>query len=216
MLKCTEKIINSSLQGHLIQDKDLANLYGGTAARRYGLVNKAIKRKELLPLRRGLYMLASQQGEISSYYIANQLVPFSFVTAEAALQFYQWIPERVTQIISISAFGRNKTFHTFLGDYLYKKSLFKQADFYVGVDRIEINQRSVLMATPLRALVDYVHWHKIKDANMDFLKNSLRIEEENLSTIKMTDIKKLLQVYKSGYAGKFLKNLMREKGGGHE
>ena len=71
MLKCTEKIINSSLQGHLIQDKDLANLYGGTAARRYGLVNKAIKRKELLPLRRGLYMLASQQGEISSYYIAN-------------------------------------------------------------------------------------------------------------------------------------------------
>ena len=216
MIKNTGQIINSLFQGHILQEKDLANLYEGTAARRYGLVNKAIKRKELLPLRRGLYMLASQQGEVSAYYIANQLVPFSFVTAEAALQFHQWIPERVTQMTSMIAFGRNKTFHTFLGDFIYKKSLLKLEDFYVGVDRLEINQRFVLMATPLRALVDYIHWYKIKEANMDFLKNSLRIEEENLSSIKFTEIKELLQSYKSGYVNKFLNNLMLERGKSHE
>lgn len=212
MVNFTESILQSSLQGHLIKEHDLANLFPGTAARRYGLVNKAIKRKELLPLRRGLYMLASQQGNVSAYYIANQLVPFSFVTAEAALQFHQWIPERVTQITSMAAFGRNKTAHTFLGDFLYKKISTKLTDFYLGVERIEINQQFVLIATPLRALVDYIYWHKVKEASRDFLINSLRIEEENLRTISISEINALSRVYKSGGVNKLLKTLKIEKG----
>ena len=211
MINFTESIRQSSLMGHLIKEQDVANLFPGTAARRYGLVNKAIKRKELLPLRRGLYMLASQQGNVSAYYIANQFVPFSFVTAEAALQFHQWIPERVTQVTSMAAFGRNKTAHTFLGDFLYKKISTKLTDFYLGVERIEINQQFVLMATPLRALVDYVYWHKVKEANMDFLINSLRIEEENLRTINTSEINALLHVYKSSCVNKLLKILKIEK-----
>ncbi len=211
MTNITESICQSSLQGHLIKEQDLANLFPGTAARRYGLVNKAIKRKELLPLRRGLYMLASQQGGVSAYYIANQLVPFSFVTAEAALQFHQWIPERVTQITSMAAFGRNKTTRTFLGDFLYKKNSIKLTDFYVGVERIEIHQQFVLMATPLRALVDYVYWHKVKEANVDFLINSLRIEEEHLKTIEISEINALWHVYKSVCVNKLLKTLKIEK-----
>lgn len=211
MINFTESIRQSSLMGHLIKEQDLANLFPGTAARRYGLVNKAIKRKELLPLRRGLYMLTSQQGSVSAYYIANQLVPFSFVTAEAALQFHQWIPERVAQITSMAAFGRNKTTHTFLGDFLYKKTSIKLADFYAGVERIEINQQFVLMATPLRALMDYVYWHKVKKANMDFLINSLRIEEENLKTIKISEINALWHIYKSDCVNKLSKTLKIEK-----
>ena len=52
MLHSTEKILSTALGQHIIRDIDLANLFKGTPARRYGLVNKALKKKELVQLRR--------------------------------------------------------------------------------------------------------------------------------------------------------------------
>ena len=211
MLRSIEKIMQSPLQKGVIKEYDLVNLFAGTPAKRYGLVNKAIKSEELLVLRRGLYMLASQRGYFSAYYVANQLVPFSFVTAEAALQFHQWIPERVTQVTSMVAFGRNKMFHNFFGDFLYKKATTELSNFFIGVERLQSYQHFVLMATPLRALADYVYWHAINEANIDFLKYSLRIEEYNLKSIKKSEIKLLMQIYKKGRVKCFLENLLMEK-----
>jgi len=211
VLNSTEQILHSSLNGHLIRETDLENLFKGTPARRYGLVNKALKQKEWLSLRRGLYLVASkyQQNTFSAYYLANQIVPYSFVTAEAALQFHQWIPERVAQITSMAAFGRNKSFHTPLGEFIYQKSSVNLFDFLTGVERIEINNQSVLIASPLRALADYVYWHKIKMANMNFLINGLRIEEENIYQLKKSEVNVLMGIYKKGRTYYFLKNLLK-------
>lgn len=212
MLNSTEQILHSPLRGHLIREIDLANLFAGTPAKRYGLVNKAIKRKELLPLRRGLYTLAPQYQPkpFSSYYLANQIVPYSFVTAESALQFHQWIPERISQTTSMTVFGRNKTFDTPLGQFIYCKNPLNLYDALTGVMRIEINHSPVLMATPLRALVDYIYWHKIKKVDSNFLKTGLRIEEEFLHQFTQNEIKKLMNTYPSKRVHLFLKKLLSE------
>jgi hypothetical protein len=212
MLNSTERILLSPLKGHVIREIDLANLFTGTPAKRYGLVNKAIKRKELLPLRRGLYTLAPQyQPELfSSYYLANQIVPYSFVTAESALQFHQWIPERISSTTSMTAFGRNKTFNTSFGQFMYCKNPLNLYDALLGVMRIEINSFPVLIATPLRALADYIYWHKIKTADSGFLKTGLRIEKELLRQFTRVEIEALISAYKAKCVRLFLKKLLAE------
>lgn len=213
MLKHTEQLINSELSSHVFQDIDLANFYGGSNARRYGLVNKALKAHELIRLRRGLYMLALkyQKTKSSTYSIANHIVPYSFVTAESALQFHQWIPERTAQITSIAAFGRDRQFNNVLGQFIYLVPQMTTADnFFTGVEISQIENHVVWMATPLRALIDYIFWHKVDNANMQFLNTSLRIESEYLNTIRKENIENLASVYKSKHVAQFLKNLLHE------
>jgi len=213
MLKNTERIIDSELSSHVFQDIDLANLYRGSSARRYGLVNKALRAHELIRLRRGLYMLALkyQKSNFSLYYLANHIVPYSFVTAESALQFHQWIPERTSQVTSVAAFGRERQFANVMGQFVYLAPPITSLDkFFIGVLNQQIEDQAVWIATPLRALIDYVLWHKIDNANLQFLNTSLRIEEEYLNTIKKEDIKSLAPIYKSKRVAQFLKNLLHE------
>jgi len=215
MLDSTEQIIHSELQHHAFRDEDLAVLFGGSPARRYGLVNKALKSGELIQIRRGLYILGPKYHStgFSKYYLANHIVPYSYVTAESALSFYGWIPERVTQITSASAFGRNKQFCTPLGDFCYwAPKKINLNHFFSGVDYIQLNASQYSwIATPLRALIDYVSWHKVNKPDLKFLHESLRIEVDHLKTIMHANITQLMSVYDSNRVTQFLKNLSAGK-----
>lgn len=212
MLQSTELIMDQKLHHHIIRDSDLAHLFKGTPARRYGLVNKAINKGELIRLCRGYYTLSSKYMEhpLSTTYIANRLVPNSFVSAESALSFHGWIPERITQTISICAAGRNKTFQTPLGDFVYYNTPTETVCFFYGVELEESFSQSIYVASPLRALMDYVYLHKTSDANTTFLTDSLRIDEEHLLDIKKDDIESLMLVYKASNVNQLLQNLLLE------
>src|SRR5204863_9314057 len=136
------------------------------------LVNKAIKKNELIRLCRGYYTLHHKylkEKLLNELYIANRIVPFSFVSAEYALSFHNLIPERVTQVTSIAAFGRNKKFETPYGNFVYRILPILPLYFYYGVQMIEMNNQIIYIASPLRALMDYVYCHTIENANTDFL-----------------------------------------------
>ncbi len=211
MLKSTEMLIENQLNKHLIRDRDLAQVFKGSNARRYALVNKALKKNELLRICRGLYMLAPKYNGclFSNYYLANHIVPNSFVTAESALSFHGWIPERVTQVTSAAAFSRNREFKTPHGVFLYKHLPVTPNNFYLGVEQVDIDNKIIYMATPLRALLDYIYWHKTKNADHDFLVNSLRIERAYINTISQIQIKQLKSVYKLKYIQTFLNHLQK-------
>lgn len=214
MLKSTELIINNHLNEHIIRESDLAALFKGTPAKRYALVNKAIKKNELIRLCRGYYTLHhkyQKENALSQFYIANRIVPFSFVSAESALGFHNLIPERVTQVTSIAAFGRNKKFETPYGNFIYRTPPVLPAYFYYGVQMININNQIVYIADPLRALMDYVYCHKVENANTHFLTKSLRIEEDDIAKITRQEITVLQNVYRSSYVVEFLKNLLDGK-----
>lgn len=214
MLKSTDNIIENQLHEHIIRESDLAALFKGTPARRYALVNKAIKKNELIRLCRGYYTLHHKylkEKALNELYIANRIVPFSFVSAEYALSFHNLIPERVTQVTSIAAFGRNKKFETPYGHFVYRTLPILPAYFYYGVQMIEMNNQIIYIASPLRALMDYMYDHKIENANTDFLIKSLRMEESDIAAITRKEITVLKEVYQSRYVTQFLNNLLSEK-----
>jgi hypothetical protein len=213
MLNSTEKILDSELNAHVFTDMDLACLFKGSAPRRYGLVNKALKNGELIRLHRGLYTLAPKYMKecFSLYYLANHIVPFSYISCESALQYHGWIPERVNQVISVAAFGRNKSFANAFSQFIYHVHPINESEFFTGVNQIQINNKLVWIASPLRALIDYIYWNKIKSADLDFFKNSLRIEGSDLSTINKSQIKALIPVYRPVPVKKFLTDLLKGK-----
>ncbi len=213
MLHSTEKILATDLSRHVIHDIDLASIFKGSSASRYGIVNKALKKRELIPLRRGLYMVAPKYlpQYFSLYYLANHIVEISYVTAESALGFHGWIPERATaQIVSVTTFGRSREFSTELAQFIYHVHPIRKENFLIGVNVVIIADKPVWMATPLRALIDYIYWHKIDNANLKFLSNSLRIENDNIIGIKLAEINELGLVYKSARVHKFLAALAVE------
>jgi predicted transcriptional regulator of viral defense system len=215
MLNSTEEILDSELPNHVFTELDLAYLFKGSPARRYGLVNKALKKGEIIRLRRGLYTIATKymKEHFSLYYLANHIVPFSYVSCESALQYHGWIPERVNQVSSIAAFGRNKTFTNDFAQFTYHVHPIDLTKFFLGVDSVQINNKLVWIASPLRALIDYIYMNKIKSANVDFLKNNLRIEDLALATIRKSDIKELISIYRSTSIKKFLNSLSLIKHG---
>lgn len=209
MLKSTEHLIAQGMRDHIIRDSDLAHVFKGSAARRYALVNKALKKGEWIRLCRGYYLLAAQyqQQALSLYKIANCIVPHSFITAESALCFHGWIPERVVQVTSIAAFGRKREFQTPLGIFSYFTVPVALKHFYEGVNLFEINNQNVYIANPLRALMDYVYLHNIKNVTSDFLEHSLRINRELLDTLKKKEIRQSMALYRTRSVQQFLKNI---------
>ncbi len=212
MKQSTESLIEHGLQHHLIRDSDLAFIFGGSPARRYALVNKALKAGELIRLTRGMYLLADKYHaqRFSQYYLANRLVPHSIVSAESALSFHGWIPERIVQTTSVTATGKSKIFHTPVGTFTYRKVPITVLSFMTGVDILKQDKHYMHITTPLRAIVDYVYWHKVKNGNCDFLINSLRIEKSHLTSISAEDIRRLQPLYRNLTVKKFLLTLLKE------
>ncbi len=212
MLNSTEKIFASGWGDHVIREIDLANLFDGTDASRYGLVNKAIKANELVLLRRGLYVARSahRPTQFSQYYLANHLAPCSFVTAESALSYHGWIPERVTDVVNLLAFGRPKEFSNVFGKFSY--FIFKGVShqFFQGVERIDANPQAFWMARPFRALLDYIVLNKVDRVTIDFLEKSLRIEPEEVLSVGLSEVEAMEEIYSSWRIQRFLKYFKRE------
>ncbi len=83
MLNSSKIILNNNLNKHLIRDSDLAYLFAGTSARRHAITNKALKKGELIQICRGFYTFNDEYNptKLSTFYLANRIVPFSFISA---------------------------------------------------------------------------------------------------------------------------------------
>lgn len=210
MKKFIETLKEANFQDHILSDHDLSVIFGGTAASRYGLVNKAIKRGDLLRIRRGIYVLGKQHRRtaLSAYTLANRIMGLSYVSLESALQFHGWIPERVSVITNIISGRHPKQFDTPLGVFEFFCLNTREYEFFTLVKRIAMNDQQVaLIAAPLRALMDYVYVRDIEWSGIDFLTEGLRIEQENLMRLTQEDFFKLKRVYRSKRVLNFLVEL---------
>jgi len=212
MLRSTEIIQQAGFGERIFTERELAHLFGGTPARRYGLVNKALAKNELVKIRRGVYMLAEKYRtvKLSQFFVASRIVANSYVTFESALSYHGWIPERVFMIRSAIYKGRTRTFETDLGDFNYVFLPVNELKFLNGVARQTLNGKSFFMAKPLRALADYVYYRKIKWTGIHFLLDGLRIEEENLDMLTVADFEEVLPVFRVKPVFSFLKHLQAE------
>lgn len=121
---------------------------------------RAVKKKELIRLKNGFYLIAEKIKQGSSSIIpyeqvANMLYGPSYVSLEWALSFYGMIPERVYTITSM-ALGKDKEYHTPVGDFIYHK--LRSRSYSIGIEHKQAidGVGGFLIASPEKALADLV------------------------------------------------------------
>ncbi|MCH8846976.1 MAG: type IV toxin-antitoxin system AbiEi family antitoxin domain-containing protein [Proteobacteria bacterium] len=215
MKSLTEKIMESDQVNRVFSDAQLSRMLGGSDARRYGLVNRALKVGELHRVKRGLYALDNRYRDypLHPFALAQVMVPGSYVSLETALAYHGWIPEAVFTTASILPGRKSKNYdHEKLGSFSFQPLAIHKGYFLELVLREQVNQQAILIAKPVRALMDLICLRKKEWQGMDWLTEGMRIDYEYLKMINGADIRSLKLVYKQNRIRKFLDELSRELG----
>jgi predicted transcriptional regulator of viral defense system len=167
--------MKSSIEADVFTETAVVNALGGSSDSRYGLVKRALRQGEIIRLKRGLYAFGSkhQRKGINLYQVAQMIYGPSYISLESALAHHGWIPEAVFSVTSVS-FRRSREVKTSLGIFSYTH--IPSNDFLVGVQRENTDDSVFLMATPWRALADYVYVHKLAWTGLGPVIESLRVD----------------------------------------
>jgi predicted transcriptional regulator of viral defense system len=145
---------------------------------------------------------------INFYALSQHIHGPSYISLESALSWHGWIPEAVYTLTNVSS-DKSKQFNTPLGIFSYNR--IPQKIFYTGVERLADETGNVfLMATPIKALADYVYVHKKDWAGLTPVAESLRIEREEFESVTLNDIESLIDNYTSRRVQEFLKGVRKE------
>ena len=205
-----QHIIDAGYANRFFTERQLAEWVSGSAASRYGLVNRALKDGSLIRVKRGLYLLgtAHREGRIHPFAVAQALVPGSYVSFETALAHHGWIPETVFAIASVTP-GR-KTIerdHKLLGQFTFHPLALHDFQFLTSVERYKHAELTSLIAQPLRALMDLVALRKEHWSGLDWIRQGLRVEDTHLTALRRKDFAALAPVYKHKRVNEFLRAL---------
>lgn len=210
MSSLADQIFAAGLADRFVNDQQLAELLGGSDARRYGLVNRALKDGSLIRLKRGCYVMARRhrRDPVHPFAIAQNLVPGSYISFETALSFHGWIPEAVFVTASVSPGRKSQDFSTpEFGTFSYHPLAINDYRFMTSVDRVPLNGSVAFVAQPLRALMDLVALRKVEWSGLEWLTVGMRIEEDVLLGLRRKHFTALKPVYKHRASNVFLRAL---------
>ncbi|RPI62955.1 MAG: hypothetical protein EHM48_03250 [Planctomycetaceae bacterium] len=208
MNRLTEQFFKASTE--VFTQSDVAASVDGTDFSRHGLIKRAMSAGEILNIRRGLYCLAPefQKKPVSVYSLAQRIYGPSYISMETVLSYHGWIPEAV-YACTCASFGNSKEFQTPLGVFSYKRV--PQYTFFLGVHRCNDENGNVfLMASPAKALADYLYVHQLNWTRIDEPIGSLRIDEDELTSVTAEELQALLGNYSNGRVKRFLTGWLGE------
>ena len=209
MQRLTEIAFEKAGQG-IFTRAEVACWVGGSPQRQFSLAKRALASGEIMHLRRGLYCLAAKylRQKVDPLVLAQRICGPSYISLETALSYHGWIPEAVYAITSTSL-DRSREFDTPLGHFSFTRV--PQETFYVDVSRVEKEAGSnFLLASPLKALADYVHVHKRDWNSARPVVESLRVDEGRLASVDAEAFDRLLANYSSLRVQRFLKGLRKD------
>ena len=165
---------------------------------------RMVKSGELIRLKNGFYLIADKikketETIIPYEQVANLLYGPSYVSLEWALSFYGMIPERVKTITSM-ALGRNKEYHTPVGDFVYCS--LSSERYAIGITQKDMPESvgGFLMASPEKALADLV-FKTCKGLDKEQLRQELleskRIDREYFYQLDKVLLEKIVQSYRA-------------------
>lgn len=193
---------------------DLAFYLDGSKDSRQSLIKRAVAEGLLIRARRGLYYLSSHLSfkKPHPYELAYRLYPPAIISCESALSYHGLIPEAVHIITSVSPKRRN-TFSTPLGNFSYLTV--PKRNLMTSVSRIKDNDATYLMASPWRAITDYIYCNKMDWLGYEPLQESLRIEPEDLPPMTSEEVSALSDYYHDTRVRRFLNSIYEEWKNGH-
>jgi hypothetical protein len=209
----TEHLLEQGLADRVLSERQLDRAVGGPAARRYGLVNRALKAHELIRIRRGLYVLEPRYRTEAPhpFAIAQALAPGSYVSFETALAHHGWIPE-ATRVTANVVPGRKSSAyeHGTLGSFTFHPLALDPERFLELIEREQLAAQTALIAHPIRALMDLVCLRKLSWQGLRWLTQGMRIDLENLRSVTHEQIDILTGVYKQKRPRQFLSAFANE------
>lgn len=156
-------------------------------------ISELIKSKELISLRRGLYIIGPNLDlpQPEPFLVANHLRGPSYVSLESAMSYWNMIPERVFEISSVTT-KTSKKYKTPIGRFIYRH--LKTPYYSYGIKNIAYTaKQTILIASREKALCDkIVLTPKInlrsKKQTQEFLLEDLRMDAEVLRTLDTKNI----------------------------
>ncbi len=164
-------------------------------------ISRWLKTGALIRVKKGLYLFgpAVAQGAYSLEVLANLIYGPSALSFSYALSFYGFIPERVSEITSIT-YKRHKAFSTPLGKFSYTYISAKK--YAVGIElKTQTPDHAFLMASPEKALCDQLCFSKTPltlkttEEMGAYLFYDLRIDRDKFKSLSVEKMFDLAKVY---------------------
>jgi predicted transcriptional regulator of viral defense system len=142
-------------------------------------VTALLKDRQILRVKKGLYVRNDRKETFSREILANLIYGPSYLSLEYALAYHGLSPEALQTATSVTT-QKNKVFETPVGRFEYRHLPLR---FYSnGIERIELDEsRGFLVACPEKALFDtlYLRTPNLHAAEIEaHLFKNLRIDEE--------------------------------------
>jgi len=134
------------------------------------------KQGKLIRLRQGYYTFPSFVGNGDApFYFANKIYAPSYVSLQSALSFYGMIPEGVVHITSVTA-RKTASFHNPFGEFTYRSVKPELMFGYTSEKSTLTKNWSILLATPEKALLDFLYLNPQYNAEKDMQELRLDID----------------------------------------
>ena len=203
MQTITEIALQKAERGVFTRDQAALWVKNRTA-RLDALLKRAVASGEVWRIHRGLYCLSIRHTPrpTNPFELAQRIHGPSYISLETALAWHGWIPEAVHAITSVSL-QRSRTFDTPLG--LFSFAHIPQRLFFAEVTRVsEEGGGNFLLATPLKALADYVYIHRSNWKSVTPVVESLRIDEKAFDELTSETFDRLMPLYRADRVRRFL------------
>jgi len=187
---------------------DLHYILDKTADSRQAIIKRAVGKGYLIPVRRDLYLIKNaKKSSLDPFEIASIIYGPSYISFESALSYHGWIPEAV-RTITCASVKRGKEFETPIGVFSYEHIPTKA--FSLGVGQHQQGALTLFIASPIKALADYIYARRRTWESMEDLSNDLRIEIESFENSDKKLFVQLIESYPSPRVKKVLSVLLKE------
>lgn len=146
-------------------------------------LSRQVKKKNLIRLKRNLYCLNERIPD--EYLLANILYQPSYLSLEFALSYYSIIPETVYSITSATTKPTRE--FTAYGRVFSYQTIKKEA--FVGYAAKEINNQTILIATPEKALADYLYFVFLGKKNLNDRTDWQKVDKEKVRKYLINNFK---------------------------
>ena len=161
--------------------------------RPYDKINELVKKKTLIKIRRGLYIVGQDVRSINPEpsLVSNHLYSPSYISMDTALSHWGLIPERVFEI-TCSTTRLNKKFKTPIGTFSYTNIPLPYYSF--GIEKLSLTpKQTILIGSPEKALCDKIITtsgilFRSKKQVLEYLTEDLRIDLDTLSSLNHIEI----------------------------
>lgn len=168
------------------------------------------KQGELIRLKRNLYIVSKELTgkDTDTRLCANHIYGPSYVSIQWALRYYGMIPEQVFRMTCVTT-KHSRSFKTPIGEFSYMQV--PDNYFPIGVETVEENGVSFLMASREKALCDTIQHDRFVPqrsltALSTYLEEDMRLD---MDILKELDTKIIMECAKAGRKSQILTNLVK-------